>query len=94
MAKSSEEIIADEKKKIEQAKARIQTIMARENTKERKLDTRRKVILGGLLLDAAKKETLCHRTLALLLDRVSRENDKRAFEGYTPPPAPENSGHE
>lgn len=56
MAKTNEEIIADEKKKIEQAKARIQTIMARENAKERKLDTRRKVILGGLLLDAAKRK--------------------------------------
>ena len=94
MAKSNEEIIADEKKKIEQAKARIQTIIARESAKERKMDTRRKVILGGLLMDAAKKEGNWNRGLRQLIERISRENDKRAFEGYTPPPAPENSGHE
>ena len=94
MAKTNEEIIAEEKKKSEQAKARIQTIMARENAKERKLDTRRKVILGRLLLDAAKKEGNWNRGLRQLIERISRENDKRAFEEYIPPPAPENSGHE
>lgn len=94
MAKSNEQIIADEKKKIEQAKARIQTIIARENAKERKLDTRRKVILGGLLMDAAKKNENWNRGLRQLIDRISRENDKRAFEDYTPPPTPDNNSHE
>ncbi len=52
------------------------------------------MILGGLLMDAAKKEVNWNRGLRQLIERISRENDKRAFEGYTPPPAPENSGHE
>ena len=68
--------------------------MTRENTKNQMRDTRRKVILGGLLMDAAKKEVNWNRGLRQLIERISRENDKRAFEGYTPPPAPENSGHE
>jgi len=94
MAKTSDEIIADEKRKIEQAKARIQTLLARENAKERKLDTRRKVILGGLLMDAAKKEGNWNRGLRQLIDRISRDNDRRAFEGYTPPTVTESGGHE
>ena len=38
-------------KRFAQAKARLQGIRNREATKQRKLDTRRKVILGGALLD-------------------------------------------
>lgn len=91
MAKTTEEIIAQEKKKIGQAKARIQEVMAKENQAARKLDTRRKIILGGLLMDAAEKEPNWHRALEAILKRVSRENDKKAFEGYTPPLAPEAS---
>ena len=74
MAKSHDEIIADEKRKIEQAKARIQ-----ENAKERKLDTRRKVILGGLLLDAARKDEHFNHIVNDLLKRITREHDKNIF---------------
>jgi len=82
MSKTSDEIIQDEKKKIEQAKARIQAIVAKENSKARKLDTRRKVILGGLLLDAARKDMNFQNTLTLLLDRISRNADAEAFKGF------------
>jgi len=94
MAKSNDEIIADEKKKIEQAKARIQRIVAKESAKERKLDTRRKIILGGLLIEAAKKEGNWNRGLRQLIERISRENDKRAFEGYSSPTLSETQDHE
>ena len=40
-------------KRFAQAKARLQRIRNRERTKQRKMDTRRKVILGGALLDLA-----------------------------------------
>ena len=36
-------------KRFAQAKARLQALKNREATKARKIDTRRKVILGGLL---------------------------------------------
>ena len=85
MVKTTSEIVAEETKKIEQAKARIQAAKAKDNAKERKTDTRRKVILGGLLLDAAKKEANWNRGLHQLLDRISRENDKKAFEGFSIP---------
>src|SRR3546814_16959514 len=39
-----------------QAKARLDALNARIATEGRRLDTRRKIILGGLLLDAATKD--------------------------------------
>jgi len=89
VAKTSAEIIADHEKKIAQIKARIQAEKAREISKDRKLDTRRKVILGGLLLDAAKKEPNWNRGLHELLDRITRDNDRKAFADFTPPAPPE-----
>jgi hypothetical protein len=44
-------------KRFAQAKARLQGIRYREATKQRKMDTRRKVILGGALLDLASRDS-------------------------------------
>lgn len=88
MAKTTAEIVAEEKKKIEQAKARIQAAMAKDSARERKLDTRRKVILGGLLMENAKKDPSWNRALTALMRKISRENDLKAFEGYQIPEMP------
>ena len=50
------ERIAKARLQAEQAKARLQALEARLSQDERKKDTRRKIILGGLLLDAATKD--------------------------------------
>lgn len=78
------------KKKIEQAKARIRKITSREKTKERKLETRCKIILGSLIMKAAKTDASWNRGLRLLIDYISHDNDRRAFEHFTLPAAPEN----
>jgi hypothetical protein len=70
---------------VKQAKARLQAIENRQSTAERKLETRRKIILGGLLLDAAEKDEKFARALQVLVDRVSREQDAKAFEGWQQP---------
>jgi len=62
--------------------------MAKDNAKERKLDTRRKVILGGLLMDNAKRDPSWNRALTALMKKVSRESDLKAFEGYEIPELP------
>ena len=55
-------------KRFAQAKARVQALRNREATKQRKLDTRRKVILGGALVDlAARDDAAAARTLELRL---------------------------
>ena len=50
------EQIAKARLAADQAKARLQALEARASDAERKKDTRRKIIMGGLLLDAAAKE--------------------------------------
>ena len=71
-----------QKRKIEQ---RMKAVSARQKERERKADTRRKVILGGLLLDAAEKDPRYARVVQTLIDRISRDADHKAFEGWTPP---------
>jgi len=48
--------------KATQAKAQLQAIEAQLNEASRKLDTRRKIILGGLLIDAAVNSGLVEDT--------------------------------
>ncbi|MDQ2801608.1 MAG: mobilization protein [Pseudomonadota bacterium] len=69
----------------DQAKARLQALEARASEAERKLDTRRKIILGGLLLDAAGKDERYAKVIAALMQRIERDNDSKAFEGWEPP---------
>jgi len=100
--------LAKAKEKADQAKAHYQALQARLNVAERKLETRRKIILGGLLLDAAEKDEKFARALQVLVGRVSRDQDAKAFEGWqqprpaapaadpapTPAPAPPKLGQE
>src|SRR3546814_16915408 len=53
MAAPTPEAIENARRKVEQAKARLQALAARAATLNRKQDARRKIILGGLLLAAA-----------------------------------------
>lgn len=71
--------------KLEQAKARYQALRARESAEARKLDTRRKIILGGLLIDAAGKDERFGRVIEELMTRISRDHDNKAFEGWRLP---------
>ena len=52
-------------------------------TLNRKADARRKIILGGLLLDAAMKDAEWEERLHTLTDRISRDQDRKAFAGWT-----------
>ena len=70
---------------VKQAKARLQAIESRQSEAERKLETRRKIILGGLLLDAAEKDEKFARALQVLVSRVSRDQDAKVFEGWQQP---------
>jgi len=73
------------RQQVEQAKARYQALLARQNAEERKLDTRRKVILGGLLIDAAGKDERFGRVIDELMKRITRDHDHKAFEGWQKP---------
>ncbi|WP_281859885.1 mobilization protein [Litoreibacter halocynthiae] len=83
-------------KRFAQAKARLQGIRNREATKQRKMDTRRKVILGGALLDLAGRDSNAAAMLDRLVRNLPRQQDQKAFRdwdgpGSTPSPAPPES---
>ncbi len=80
-------------KRFAQAKARLQGIRNREATKQRKMDTRRKVILGGALLDLAERDSGAATMLDRLVRNLPRAQDQKAFAGWerpgsSPSPAP------
>ena len=70
-------------KKFAQAKARLQGLRNREATRLRKMDTRRKVILGGALMDLAGRDSNAAAMLDRLLRNLPRERDRMAFEGWS-----------
>lgn len=66
-------------KRYAQAKARLQALRNREATRQRKLDTRRKVILGGALLDLAERDTGAAAMVDRLIRNLIRDQDRKAF---------------
>ena len=71
-------------KRLAQAKARVQALRNREATKARKLDTRRKVILGGALIELAARDDGVRAMLDRLVRGLGRQQDRAAFEGWEP----------
>jgi hypothetical protein len=69
-------------RRFAQAKARLQGLRNREATKQRKLDTRRKVILGGALVDLAARDDAASAMLDRLIRNLAREQDRAAFGGW------------
>ena len=70
-------------KRFAQAKARLMALKNREATSSRKMDTRRKVILGGALVDLAERDSSAAAMLDRLLRNLPREQDRAAFDGWT-----------
>ncbi|WP_240517513.1 mobilization protein [Paracoccus salipaludis] len=70
-------------KRYEQARARLQALRNREAARERKIDTRRKVILGGALMDLATRDSNAAALLDRLIRNLPREQDRKAFDGWS-----------
>ena len=84
-------------KRYAQAKARLQGIRNRESTRQRKMDTRRKVILGGALIDLAERDSGAAAMLDRLVRNLPREQDQKVFADWDGPgasssPAPSADG--
>ena len=69
-------------KRYAQAKARLLALKNREATKTRKLDTRRKIILGGALVDLAMRDSNAAAMIDRLVRNLPRDQDRKAFEGW------------
>ena len=85
MPAPSPERIEQARRKAEQAKARLQALEARAGQEARKQDTRRKIILGGLLIDAAGSDQAFAAVLADLMQRIGRKQDREPFVGWAAP---------
>jgi hypothetical protein len=83
VAKITPDQLAKLQQKADQHLARLQAAKARLAETERKMDTRRKIIAGGLLFDSAAKDKQWAQHLAVLLTRIDRPNDKEPFEGWS-----------
>ena len=66
---------------LQQAKARVNLLTARERKKTRKLDIRRKIILGGLVLVEARRDPAMAVRVSQWIDSLS-EKDSAAFQGW------------
>ena len=71
-------------KRYAQAKARLLALKNRAATAARKMDTRRKVILGGALVDLASRDDGAAKLLDRLVRNLPREQDRKAFVGWKP----------
>lgn len=98
-AKSPETELERAEKRFAQAKARLLALKNREATKARKLDTRRKIILGGALVDLAERDSNAAAMIERLVRNLPREQDRKAFDGWdvktasaSPAPASDSNG--
>lgn len=81
-AKAPETELERAEKRYAQAKARLLALKNREATKARKLDTRRKIILGGALVDLAERDSNAAAMIERLVRNLPREQDRKAFDGW------------
>lgn len=68
------------KLKQQQLSARIQQLEASEKTRERKADTRRKVLIGAYYLDKTRKENAVSDLNQVMQHYLTRDIDKKLFE--------------
>jgi len=73
---------AQKKAKAEETIRRAQKAL---RDTERKKDTRRKIILGAALLDAAERNEGVSKFVASIVDRLERPTDQNAFDGFELP---------
>lgn len=78
------------KKKQDQLKAQIQSLEAAEKTRERKRDTRRKILIGAYYLDKAVEENRFDGIINLMSGYLNRDSDRALFD--LPPLEKKSSG--
>jgi len=69
-------------KRFEQAKARLQRVKSKEKTAVRKKDTRRKIILGALLMETMKRNPETREKVMEQIHNLPREADRKLFENW------------
>ncbi|MEZ9998969.1 hypothetical protein AB4428_11760 [Vibrio lentus] len=69
------------KKKQEQLRLQIQKEQQKESTKKRKEDTRRKILLGAMVLERMERESDYKEQVSKTLDKyLTKERDRELFD--------------
>jgi len=68
------------KKKQEQVKAQIQALEASEKSRERKQETRRKILVGAYYLEKMKKEDKFDKLVGVMGNYLTRQSDRVLFD--------------
>ena len=79
MSKNIERVLDKLKQKKDILNARIQKIESSKKSKERKLDTRRKILIGSYYLDKASKENTYNQILEIMNSYLTRDSDRQLF---------------
>lgn len=72
--------LARTQEKLAQAEARYQAVSAAEATKNRKMDTRRKIIIGGAIMAMVESDERASELLNLIVSRLKSDRDKALFD--------------
>ncbi|HEY1411184.1 MAG TPA: hypothetical protein VGF36_03545 [Rhodopila sp.] len=80
---TAQERLAKLQREAEQMAARLEQAKAVVRDQERKKDTRRKAVLGGLVIKLLRDEQPIPQSLAGFLRMVTRDHDRKAFDGWT-----------
>ena len=75
----------DYEKAKQQIKALYDKKRARITAAKRREDARRKIILGGALIELAARNPDAADMIATLVEGLSREQDRKAFDGWERP---------
>ena len=67
------------KKQQEQLKAKIQALEAAESSRERKRETRRKILVGAYYLDKMRADNKFNELVSLMDGYLSRDSDRVLF---------------
>ena len=69
------------KKKKEQIEARIKNMEAKEKSKAKKLDTRRKILIGVMVMEQMEKDEIVKKKILMNLDGfLTRPMDRMLFD--------------
>jgi hypothetical protein len=68
------------KKKQEQLRAQIQKLESLEKSRDRKRDTRRKILLGSYFLDKAREEGTLDSLFQQMENYLKRNTDRELFQ--------------
>ena len=81
---TAHERLTNLQREAKQMSARLEQAKAVVRNQDRNQDTHRKAVLGGLVIKLLREQKSIPQSVAGFLRMVTRDHDRKAFEGWTP----------